>query len=322
MARIGLVLGAGGTVGHAFHAGVLAALEEDGGWDPRGSEVIVGTSAGSVVAALVRAGLSASDLLARAEDRPLSESGARLLPGRPPRGVGSAASPRRRATSLRPAAPGRFLGAALRPWEARLGTLAAALLPEGSVPTDVVAAPLERLYGSSWPTSAFWVTAVALDRGRRVVFGRHGAPQATVAEAVAASCAIPGFFEPVKIAGTRYVDGGSHSPSNADLLASVPLDLVVISSPMSTARGVVRMTPDAAVRRASRAYLSVEVATLERRGIPVVTFQPTAEDQDVMGPNAMDFRRRSAVAAQARRATLRRLRRPELRRAYSVLFDR
>src|SRR5262249_11756660 len=157
--------------------------------------------------------------------------------------------------------------------------------------------------------------AVALDSGRRVVFDGSDAPRATVAEAVAAACAIPGVFEPVRIAGTRYVDGGSHSPTNPRLLAPAPPDPVVGSSPMSTARGVVRMTPDAVLRRASRAYLSVEVAALERRGTPVVVFQPTGQDQEVIGSNAMDFSRRAAVATQARRTTLRRLRRPELRRS-------
>ena len=58
--RIALALGAGGVVGHAYHAGVLAALEEATGWDPRDAEVIVGTSAGSVVGSLLRAGFAAS----------------------------------------------------------------------------------------------------------------------------------------------------------------------------------------------------------------------------------------------------------------------
>ena len=56
MGRIGLVLGAGGVIGHAFHAGVLAALADDTGWDPRRADVIVGTSAGSIAGALLRAG--------------------------------------------------------------------------------------------------------------------------------------------------------------------------------------------------------------------------------------------------------------------------
>jgi NTE family protein len=62
--RVGLVLGAGGVAGGAFHAGVLAAVEEATGWDPRRAAVVVGTSAGSITGTSLRAGLSAADLLA------------------------------------------------------------------------------------------------------------------------------------------------------------------------------------------------------------------------------------------------------------------
>ena len=64
MARVGLVLGAGGIVGQAYHAGVLAALEHDYGWDPRSAEVIIGTSAGSITGSLLRSGIHASELAA------------------------------------------------------------------------------------------------------------------------------------------------------------------------------------------------------------------------------------------------------------------
>jgi NTE family protein len=75
MARIGLVLGAGGATGHAFHIGVLSALEEATGWDPRTADVIVGTSAGAIIGALLRGGLSPRDLAARALGEPLSDEG-------------------------------------------------------------------------------------------------------------------------------------------------------------------------------------------------------------------------------------------------------
>jgi NTE family protein len=76
--RVGLVLGAGGTVGQAYHAGVLAALEHDLGWDPRTAEVIVGTSAGAITGALLRLGIPAHDLAAWAVQAPLSVEGTRL----------------------------------------------------------------------------------------------------------------------------------------------------------------------------------------------------------------------------------------------------
>ena len=77
--RVGLVLGAGGVAGGAFHAGVLAALHEATGWDPRHAGVLVGTSAGSIAAASLRAGLSCADMLARAQDLPLSAEGRAIM---------------------------------------------------------------------------------------------------------------------------------------------------------------------------------------------------------------------------------------------------
>ena len=79
MSRIGLVFGAGGIAGHAFHAATLEALAAVTGWDPAGAEVVVGTSAGSAVAALVRAGMSPADIARRAAGEPLSEAAARLV---------------------------------------------------------------------------------------------------------------------------------------------------------------------------------------------------------------------------------------------------
>src|SRR6478735_7027457 len=70
MAGIALVLGAGGTVGHAVHAGVLAALGDVCGWDARRADVVVGTSAGSVVAVLLRAGMPPADLIQRGSRLP------------------------------------------------------------------------------------------------------------------------------------------------------------------------------------------------------------------------------------------------------------
>src|SRR5688572_7228447 len=79
MARVGLVLGAGGVAGQAYHAGVLAALEHDLGWDPRTADVIVGTSAGSVTGTLLRLGMKAEDLAAAAVEAPLSIDAEQML---------------------------------------------------------------------------------------------------------------------------------------------------------------------------------------------------------------------------------------------------
>jgi NTE family protein len=190
--RIGLVLGAGGVTGGAFHAGALAALADVTGWDARTAEIIVGTSAGSVTGAVLRAGLSPADLAARAEGRPLSAEGRRRLshvaapaqgfPLRPERG--SRPAPGR--TAAGPAALARM---AMRPWDVRPAAVAAALLPPGRVSTDMITGGIEPLFGDRWPAAPLWIAAVGLDDGRRVVFGRDdGAGRgATVGQAVAGS---------------------------------------------------------------------------------------------------------------------------------------
>jgi NTE family protein len=319
MVRIGLVLGAGGVVGHAFHAGVLAALQEETGWDARGAELIVGTSAGSGVAALLRADLSPADLFARATGAPLSADGNRLAArvGAPATTVPSAAPAIDFLGGM--AAPTRLLAAARRPWEIRLGTLAAAVLPAGRVSSELIAVPFRSLFDSPWPARPTWICAVQLDSGRRVVFGRNGAPPASIADAVAASCAIPSFFTPVTIGGTRYVDGGAHSPSNVDVVAAESLDLVIVSSPMSAARGGARVGLDTAARRFFRLYLGREADAVRRRGVPVVAFQPSAADSTVMGLNAMDASRRKPVAEHMHAVTLRRLQEPRLRDRLAAL---
>jgi NTE family protein len=320
MPRIGVVLGAGGAVGHAFHAGVLAELAAATGWDPRDAEVVVGTSAGSVVGALLRAGVSAPDLAARVTGAPLSPEGARLaaragapasIPSRPRRGGGLP----------RMASPGTFVRAAFPRFPfVRPGALAAAALPAGQIPTELVASGLRPLFTAGWPDRDLWVCAVRLDTGRRVVFGREGAPgDVDVADAVAASCAIPAFFEPVEIGGVRYVDGGAHSPTNLDLLARLDLDLVVVSSPMSVAGNRLRPSLDLPARRWARLYLGREAARVRRAGTPVLAFQPAAADLAVMGLNAMDPARRGPVTRQARESTRRRLQRPDVRDRVELL---
>ncbi len=299
MPRIGLVLGAGGVVGHAFHGGVLAAIEDAAGWDARDADVVTGTSAGAVVGALLRAGVRGTDIAARSVDS---------LPSRRPRGG-----------RFTMAAPGALLRAAWRPWTVRPASLAAAVLPAGVVSTEFVAAGLRPLFDGAWPERALWVNAVRLDSGQRVTFGRDDATDVDVATAVAASCAVPGFFEPVVIDGTRYVDGGTHSPTNADLVAGLGLDLVIVSSPMSIASNRLRLAPDQPFRQLARLTLAQEVARIRRRGTHVLVFQPTPEQIAVMGMNAMDPRRCADVTTSAREVARRRLERASARDALALL---
>lgn len=302
MARIGLVLGAGGVVGQAYHAGVLAAISEVTKWDPRQAEVIVGTSAGSVAAGSLRGGVSAEDLFARASGRPLTPEGRALLDGIPPPQAGqvSRASSRRVGPSS-PELLGRLFA---RPSALRPGLAVTALLPEGRRDASGWFSAFDSVFPDGrWPQAALWICAVRLEDGQLVVFGRDSpggqAPTATVAQAVQASCAIPAIFQPVVLGGSRYVDGGVHSPTNADLLAGLGLDAVVVSSPMSAAhRGAALSATGlrATARLPARRLLARETRRLHEGGTPVLVFEPTGPVLEAMGLQPMDFRRRAVVA--------------------------
>ena len=114
------------------------------------------------------------------------------------------------------------------------------------------------------------------------------------------------------IDGVRYVDGGVWSPTNADLLTGLGLDLVVVSSPMSTVRRGLRAGVDLPARLLHHRYLESEIGKVRRAGTPVLTFEPTGEDQAVMGVQAMDFSRRPRVTRHIRESALRRLTDPRI----------
>jgi NTE family protein len=286
--RIGLVLGAGGVTGEAFHRGVLSALAEATGFDPATAEVLVGTSAGSLVAATLRLGGGAAAAGAPA----------------PPDGALAAALGRR--PDLRP-----LLAVARRPWTARAGVVATALVPAGTRPTETFVAPLRRRWGTSWPARELLVCAVRRRDGRRVVFGAPGAPVTDVATAVAASCAIPGYFRPVTVDGSAYVDGGVHSPTNADVLAGHGLDLVVISSPMSVERTALRATLDLTARLLWHRYVTAERRALERRGTLVLAIEPGGAALRALGVNTLSAANVDVIEELAHTATVALLARPE-----------
>lgn len=324
--RVALVLGAGGMAGLAFHAGVLAALAETLGWDPRRADLVVGTSAGSITAAGLRAGLSASDLFARACDEPLSPEGQAILarPDADMAGMGRPAADGRFVP--RPAALGMVWAGVRLFGRVRPGAMAAGLLPAGRIPTTVIAAGVGALFPDGWPDRPTWMCAVSLSDGRLTVFGRPGAPAASMGEAAAASCAIPGVFAPVVIGGTRYVDGGAHSTVNLAEVGDEHFDLVVVSAPMARAGSRPPLVPPglpaalgAVGRELNRFQLGLEARAVRARGTHVVAFSPTVEDRMAMGLNPMDGTRRRPIARQARQSALRRLGRPEMRRQLVAL---
>lgn len=296
MTRTGLVLGAGGVLGAAWTIGALAALEQVRGVEPREADVLVGTSAGSVLAALLGSGVGVDVLLdhqrgivnAEAPDisfDPDVDSGG-ALPPLPRPGIGSARG---------------VLSTVRRPWKVPPMSALPAVLPRGRGSLE----PIGGLVDAVCPPGAWaghhatWIVAMDVDRTRRVVFGREGAPHASLREAVMASCAIPGWYAPVRIGRRDYVDGGVCSPTSLDLVASLGLDEVVVLSPMTSLDydrpSTVAGRMERRFRRLVTKRLIREVKKVASTGTRVTLLGPGAEDLAAIGTNLMDPRRRAQV---------------------------
>jgi NTE family protein len=304
--RVGLVLGAGGVLGAAWMAGALRPVQERIGRPLHEVELIVGTSAGGVLASVLRCGVSVDDIVAhqRGDGPPIlphlgeldRESG--VLPPMPRLRLGS---PRLLASSVR--APHR-----VHPWVA-----ASALLPEGRARHHTLGRLVQTLVTHShhhlelrdpaWPRRQTWIMAVDYESGRRVGFGRPGAPAASLPDAVVASCSIPGWYEPKIIGKRRYVDGGVRSSTSLDLVARADLDDVYVLAPMAN---YAPRTPRHPALRAERFVrqlitraMAREVRTLRASGATVTVITPGPEDLAAMGPNLMDHARRRRVLEQS-----------------------
>jgi NTE family protein len=303
---VGLVLGAGGVVGQAYQAGVLAALEREALWDPRDADIIVGTSAGSVTGAALRVGVPATDLAASTYGVPMSRKGGallrRILPDESPLPVPSMSSLFRRWNPPSPALIGRV---ARRPWAFRPEVAAMTLLPRGQIDISERARALHELVGDHWP-EGLWICAARRADGGRVVFGRPGSPPAPLAEAVLASCAIPGYFRPITIAGTEYFDGGVHSITNADVLRTEQLDTVVVVSSMSASHGR-SARPDSLLRWSVHRRLEREIGRLEAQGTRVIRLEPEMATRQAMGLWAMAEDRAPRVVEAAYEETRKRV---------------
>jgi NTE family protein len=286
-----LVLGGGGVLGEAWMAAVLAGLAEASSFDARGCEAFVGTSAGAIVATALSAGVEPGARLGELPEQP-PVAGAEVTDdgGLPARALDLAFTAGRGA-----AAPLALFG--LRATEASGALLRKAALsrvPTGRRSLEGLGRRLE-LAGARWD-GRLSLAAVELESGRRVMFGRPSAPQASIAAAVEASCAIPGVFRPVVVAGRSYVDGGAWSPTNLD---RAPVDRgtrVLCLNPTGSLRGS-NAAPLGAIGLLSRSVAGVEALALERKGARVTTVSPDDASVAAIGTNLMNPRRRSRVIA-------------------------
>jgi NTE family protein len=257
-----LVLGGGGITGIAWEWGMLAGLAA-AGVDLAAADLVVGTSAGSVVGAQVAGGVDPEARYAAQLEPPGAEIAARMD---------------WRVLARFGLATARY-GRNPRAYRARIGRMAVAAR---TVPEAERRAVIEsRLPVQTWPERRLLITAVDAESGDFVVYDRDSG--VSLVDAVGASCAVPGVWPPVTIGGRRLIDGGVRSAANADLAAGC--DRVVVLAPYAGGGAAPRVAN--------------QVAEL-RKSARVVVFAPDRAARRAIGRNVLDPARRAAAARAGR----------------------
>jgi NTE family protein len=255
------VLAGGGATGIAWEAGIVIGLR-DGGIDVRDADTMIGTSAGSMVAAHLRVGTDEGNAFARIQEgAPLASYG-----------------------RLGPSDAARYLRAQLnldkRSGRALVGQ--SALTARTTTEEDWLQAIGLGLVGKPWPQGRLFVTAVDAETGISVVFDNtSGVP---LERAVAASCAVPGVFPAVEVGGRRYVDGGLRTIANADLAAGHRRVLVLSPFPIASHLRDLPLVQLRSLKPRARTHLVV----------------PDAKDLWAMGANPLDMSRGAGTFETAR----------------------
>ena len=294
-------------VGIAYHAGVLRALSTSLHLDPNDASLIVGTSAGSVIASYIRTGTSLEDIWTLAiGTHPSLED------------LGSTPDERRRKMSLVPS-----FGGGVDLYRRLVGSYWVTMRSFAPVPLPRVPAPIQRAFraglfsmrasrelletdlGMTWPAKPLAICAVNLSSGKRTVFSAASEVAASLPEAVLASCAVPGLYVPIRLGRRVFVDGGVHSSTNLDVALRHDGQPIVCVAPMDYAgdddHGVVQ-SPDVLARLARRLphrQLLGELASAAREGTRVVLIRPTQREVREHGVNLMRATGGEAVAERA-----------------------
>jgi NTE family protein len=263
-----LVLGGGGVAGVAWELGILMGFY-DAGVDVRGADIIIGTSAGSVVGAQIASGTDLESLFTsqltpveQTKERKVEFDAVQMMEAFSQAVAGAGPDPQ-----------------AIR---ARIGAYALAVL---TVPEAERRAIIEtRLPVHTWPKPRLLIVAVDTETGAEYIMDQTSG--VALVDAVSASCAVPGIWPPVTIAGHRYMDGGVRSATNADLAHGY--DRIVILNPLGANANFLGADIDSAV------------AALEREGSQVLVIEADTASTTAIGLNPLDpaTRQPSALAGR------------------------
>ena len=243
-----LVLGSGGLLGVAWHAATLTRLEREGVWHPDENDLRVGTSAGSLVAVLMGAGVSLDSIVKLFSGGTVEFKGKTFTAPALP-------DPVAEATALDPWFALRALRHGLLP---HIGSVVSSLLPEGATSNEDIHEFVQSISSGTWPQVTTWVTASDAVTGKRKVF--DGSCGTTPGQAVAASCAVPGLYRPVVISESNYIDGGAISSMHLDLALRSGASTIRVLSPIAGFSSLSRK--DSGLRTATKLVRNTEQLAL------------------------------------------------------------
>jgi NTE family protein len=323
--RVALVLGAGGTVGMAYHVGVLRALRDGIGFDPTAADLVVGTSAGAVIGAYLRSGLELEEMWRQTFGDGVSAQGQV--------GEEGSALPREHIRVFAPAFHSPIDLAAHALGSAFVLARSAIRIPLPALPAFLMHAfpggmfslaegrqRLEHDLPTQWPAAPLWLCAVDIVSGRRVVLGRGDTPSVSLVRAVMASAAIPGVYPPVHVGNMVLVDGGVHSSTNLDLATVAGCDLVIGVAPLAyDTEDHNPLSPARLFRRPPAVSLAHEVAVARKAGAKVYLVRPVRAEVDRHGFNLMRRDGLDEIAERAYAETTARLETPRFKEMAQLL---
>lgn len=325
-----LILGGGGIAGASFEIGALLALDyalQDA--SVTDFDIYVGTSAGSFIGACLVNGITPEDF-ARSQigrgpaDVPSirQEEILKPVPGRLRRG-GAAWAGAFRNTARRVAHNGLGKTSLVDTFF----TLTEGLASWRLYTTSGLEAYLRRLFSGHGRTNRFdrlqkrlFIPATDLDTGERIVFGEEQMPKATISQAVSASAAIPIIYEPVRIRGHEYLDGGLSSATNLDIAIRHGASFIVVINPLVPylrdarylLRGLdipIQHVSDGGLGRLiaqvfrimaqSQLDKDLELVRMNYPEVDVLLVEPRRDDEHLFVFNLMDYSARERVSRES-----------------------
>jgi NTE family protein len=324
--KTALVLGGGGFTGGVYEIGALRALDLlSTNRTVNEFDIYVGTSAGAFVSALVANGVTPEEMmrvLNRELPSPLRDIDLRTLLrpnylGFLQRGV---TFPFRLVGVLRELAKNVGDVSAVDVATALAGALPAGLYSGSGIEAYVAEALTDpdRTDDFRLLERDLYLVATDLDTTERVVFGEDEWAELPISTAVAASGALPGIYDPVRIDGREFLDGGILSTTNVDVAIERGAKFVVVINPLvpyindfeksiptlagSRARRVSDMGIAAILNQTfrllshDRLHRAVEIWEERYPGVDIILIEPELDDELMFGTSILDYRSRLEIA--------------------------